>query len=452
MIAESALAHVAETRRAFEAFLANQPDSTVYGVTSGYGHTAGQPLNAEERAAHAARAPYHIQAAVGEPLPDRVARGIVFARLASLVSGHAAVRPEIVERVAAMLDGRPLPEVPWQGQGVAGEILIHSFLFADVAAEAGTVEKEAVALINGAPAAAAFMADAALGFGARIDIAEQVVAFSYEALRAPLEHVDPVLGPLWGDEHEQATLTSLWTLLDGAEIEGRRAYQAPVSFRIAPRLLGRARRAQTEAASAAATALSAVTDNPIFLPPDGDHPWGRVLSNGSFHNARAAPVLDDLAATAADLCQLCERLSVGLSDERISGLAQKYEDTAGNRRFMTPLCFTHAGLSEDARHHAQRTFLPGGEAGGFGANDMAQPAARAWRKAERATATLDHALAASAFVASDGLARRGVEPTAGLTAFAADVRDVLPTTGPMKDFRTPLERLAAIFHERAYTA
>ena len=49
--------------------------------------------------------------AFGEPLPDRVVRAIVLARLANFVDGHAAVRAEVATEVAGML-GSPLPEVP----------------------------------------------------------------------------------------------------------------------------------------------------------------------------------------------------------------------------------------------------------------------------------------------------------------------------------------------------
>ena len=66
-----------------------------------------------------------MQSAVsfGEPLPRRVVRGIVLARLANFIEGHAGVTPELVEAVAAVLDGRDLPPVPRHGNGGSGEIL-----------------------------------------------------------------------------------------------------------------------------------------------------------------------------------------------------------------------------------------------------------------------------------------------------------------------------------------
>ena len=42
--------------------------------------------------------------------------------------------------------------------------------------------------------------------------------------------------------------------------------------------------------------LKAVSDNPVFIPPDPRNPAGRMLSNGGYHNGKAYPALDNLAA------------------------------------------------------------------------------------------------------------------------------------------------------------
>ncbi|TIX68225.1 MAG: histidine ammonia-lyase, partial [Mesorhizobium sp.] len=68
--------------------------------------------------------------------------------------------------------------------------------------------------------------------------------------RAPLEHYDPALDALWGDEHEATALRGLREFLAGAGT-GRRNYQAPVSYRIVPRILGQAHRALASAERAA---------------------------------------------------------------------------------------------------------------------------------------------------------------------------------------------------------
>ena len=72
-------------------------------------------------------------AAFGAPLPERVVRAIVLARLANFVDGHAAVRAEVATAVAGDARLAP-PGVPGQGNGGAGEIVALGRLFYDLSA------------------------------------------------------------------------------------------------------------------------------------------------------------------------------------------------------------------------------------------------------------------------------------------------------------------------------
>jgi histidine ammonia-lyase len=188
-----------------------------------------------------------------------------------------------------------LPAVPSSGQSGAGEILALYPLFAELSLQFDLDVKERGPLINGSPCAAGLLADSVFVARRRGQLAEKVLALSIEAISAPLEHYDEALEALWGDEHEATALRNLRRLLS-ENGQGRRAYQAPVSYRIVPRVLGAAHHAVAAAERAATISLGAVTDNPVYLPPSEAHPLGRCLSTGGFHNAMAAPALDDLAA------------------------------------------------------------------------------------------------------------------------------------------------------------
>src|SRR5262249_1984597 len=117
--ADTALQRMAECRTAFLRLIDSDADLTVYGVTSGYGQFARIRLSPDERRAHARKPPFGSVAAFGPPLPQRVVRGIVFARLANYVEGHAAVSPGLAQAVAAMLGRATLPSVSAMGQGGA---------------------------------------------------------------------------------------------------------------------------------------------------------------------------------------------------------------------------------------------------------------------------------------------------------------------------------------------
>ena len=185
-------------RNEFLTLLDKDPTVTIYGVTTGYGHQANRRLEGDARRMHARTPPRACVAAFGRPVPERVARGIVLARLANFVEGHAAVTPALASEVAALLSRGPLPELSLSGQGGAGEILWAGPLFAELAEGFPLGEKDALSLVNGSPAASALIADAALAMRRRLDLAERIFALSVEAIKAPLEAYDAVFEVLVG--------------------------------------------------------------------------------------------------------------------------------------------------------------------------------------------------------------------------------------------------------------
>ena len=361
---------------------------------------------------------------MGEAFPERVARLMVLARLANFLDGHAAVRPELAQAVAAMLPG-PLPLVPRPGAVSAGEILPLSWLFGPLLGRFEPREKETLALVNGAPVAAALVTDGALAAIRRTAAAEAVLALAAEAYLVPPGHFDPAVASLWGDPHELAAAEALSGLIAGGAPE-RRPYQAPVSFRTLPKMLGRLRRESARAIDTAATSLAQVSDNPVFLPPDAQNPDGRILSTGGYHNAAAWPALNALAMAYADLCTVCDRMIARLLDGRTSGLPDQLGGGDGDRGYMGTLGFVVVGYGEAARRAAQAVFLPGSESGGFVQNDLAVPTALAWEGQDCAGRMLDAALGAVAVVASQALHVSGRSAPPALRHRLAAWRAVAP--------------------------
>lgn len=445
-LAPGALARIAEARVAFMRLI-DDPAITIYGVTSGYGSRAGQRLKPEDRKRHAAQPNHGTAATFGEPFPKRLTRGFVLARLANLLEGHAAVRPKLAEAVAAMLDQGSLPDVPSIGNSGAGEILALGHLFAALGESVGLEEKEHLALINGSPCAAALIADAALASRKRIEVAKEILALSAEAFKAPLEAYDAALETLWQDPAESEALSAMRNLIAGGSAD-RRPYQAPVSFRIVPRILGRAIRARDAAIHAAEVSLASVTDNPVYLPPgsggsdDARFPNGRVLSNGGYHNGMAAPALDDLAASWADLCTLAERQSAKLLDGKISLLPESLRADPDDPRELIPVPMVAVGLGERARHAAQRSFLPGAESGGFGQNDVGVASFLAWQKEATAGRAFDGCLAVLGLIAAEALdvTQRAAPPA--LRARLAFIRRYAPPITELRALGPDLGRIS----------
>ncbi len=455
-LSDGALKTIADCRASFLRLIDQDPDVVIYGVTTAMGELASHRLSHAERDRHARLKPFAAATSFGDPLPKRVVRGIVLARLANFIEGHAATSPRIAEAVAGMLDGGPLPAVPGAGQGGAGEILALYPLFADLSTCFDLEVKERGSLINGSPCAAALIADAALAAGRRLDLAEKVFALSIEAFRAPLEHYDAVLDSLWNDEHEAAALQGLRRHLAGAG-SGRRNYQAPVSYRILPRVLGHAHRAAARARQIAAHSLASVTDNPVYVPPDSTYPRGRCLSTGGYHNAATSPALDDLAGIWADLCLLCDRHASKLLIGRVSHLPDLLlvdrdpsdADGHGNIGYV-PMAIT--GYLEQAKAAAQRTFIPGSESAGSGQDDVASPVFLAYAKEATAGRCLDAALAMLAVMASQALHVTKRQAPPALSNFVKDLRAIVAPVTADRLLGPELDRAAQEFTRRVFAS
>ncbi len=285
-----------------------------------------------------------------------------------------------------------------------------------------------MALINGSPASSALLADAALHARNRLANAEQLFALSIEAIRAPLEAYDEVLEHLWGDAQEAASLQALRGHLEGADHEHRLGHQAPVSYRIVPRVLGQARRAVEEVERAATVALRSVTQNPVYVPPDAGHPSGRVLSTGGYHNAAAPAALGMLSVAWAELALVAERQVTAMHLRSVSGLPhflnpRGFEpDSAGG---ATNLFGWVAGsFVEEARSAAAPALLPASI--NDPQNDVSSPTFSAYRKERRAAECLEETLAILALVSSQALYVTDRLPAPPLRPVLEGVRRLFP--------------------------
>ena len=289
-VTADALAEVARRREQLLAFVAANPGRKLYGVNVHAGDGSNRLMTEAEQRDY--ERGLHSGTSFGEPLPVRVIRGIVLARLTNFIEGHAGVSAELVELVAGRLDGRPLPPVPRQGNGGPGEIQALGWLFDDVPAELALGLKEGMALINGSPCASALLADAVLTTSLTIDVAESVFSLPARPPRSPRRRStsrSTICGAIHGRRRRYAPCA-----LGSVARTRRRASdehpQPAVSFRILPRVLGNARRVLAGAREAATVALAAVSDNPVFVFGADEGAPAELISNGGFHSGVGAGV------------------------------------------------------------------------------------------------------------------------------------------------------------------
>jgi histidine ammonia-lyase len=448
-LSRTAMRGMQAARDSFLALLDSDRTQFIYGTTSGSGITASVSIPPEAQRAHARRRSrsHHGAALGGGYLPDRVVRGILFARLASFIEGNAKVRPAVAEAVASMLDRR-LAKVPLDGQVWAGEIVplahvMETFPRLDL--------EEGEGLANGAPCAAALVADVALQAPYRLALAEQVFCLSIEAIKGPLEAYDRALVELWGDPHEAQALKTINRLLAGSPRKGRRFYQAPVSWRIVPRVLGQAHRAVATVEEAATIALPSVSVNPVYEPPSAKHPLGRAFSNGGYHNATAAPAMDVLNASWADLSTLADHHMTKLRRGHVSLLPDglRFPDDPGLGLGTGMIGMTQVDFLEQGRAAAQRTLIPAAE--GDAQNDVATPVFLAYKKSLKAAECVDSVMAMLAVVASQALAVTERDAPPKLRGLLEAVRERCPPirAGRRRFLGRELARVRDAFAEAA---
>ena len=389
-------------------------------MTAGAGHrpTAGPRVREAAQARHAAPG----AGFGGGYLGAAVVRGILFARLASLVSGHAGVRATVAERVAALLEG-PMPRVPLDSQTGTGEVLPMAHVLAGLRRD-DLQEGEDEALLGGAPCSAALAADAAISAWHRLRHAEAICALSIEAFGAPLGAYDEALDELWGDTHETAALQALRRHLDGAGTADRRFHQAPVSYRIIPRVLGQVHRAVVAVEKAAVVSLRSVTSDVVYVSDETGRPAGRAVRGGGYHNGMAYPALNALSAAWADLALVAERQVTALNTAETSGLPVNLAvpGLSGNGTYAYG--WAASSYVEEARAAATPALLPSVVEDPCA--DVSSPTFSAYRRERRAAECLDGVLAILALVSSQALFVTGRNPAQPLRPVLSFIRSVFP--------------------------
>ncbi len=429
-VSGAALSEVTRRREQLLAFIASSGSRKLYGVNVGAGDGSDRRLSEAEQLDY--QRGLHAGTSFGEPLPVRVRRGIVFARLANFVEGHSGVSAELVQTVAGWLDGRPLPPVPRYGNGGSGEIQALGWMFDGIPSELDLGVKEGMALINGSPCASALLADAVLSTQRAIDAAESVFCLACAAAVVPPAIYSDALDELWGDPWQAQALRALRSGLDGADAPPGSAEhpQPAVSFRILPRVLGNARRVLATARAAADVALSAVSDNPVFVF-DGRED---LVSNGGFHSGTAPSSIDSLSFALADLGLLAEHQVQRLLT---SPVALPGQDSLA----LGTLQMVANGYAEEARAAAVPSLLP---LAGYGQNDASSPVFLAWNRHDRVRGFVAGVVTCLAALAAQALARPGRSAPPALTGLLDEILDVMPPVVERRFLGTELAALSSV--------
>ncbi|MEU3876889.1 MULTISPECIES: histidine ammonia-lyase [Streptomyces] len=375
VVSEEALAAVARSRQVIDD-LAAKPDP-VYGVSTGFGALAVRHISPDLRTQLQRNIVRSHAAGMGPRVEREVVRALMFLRLKTLASGHTGVRPVVVETMAAILNAGITPAVHEYGslgcsgdlaplshcaltlmgegdaEGPDGTLLPAAHLLAEHGIEPVVLrEKEGLALLNGTDGMLGMLVMACSDLARLFTSADITAALSLEALLGSEKVLAPELHAIRPHPGQSASAANMLRVLDGSGLTGHHQDEAPrvqdaYSVRCAPQVAGAGRDTLAHARLVADRELAAAVDNPVVLPD------GRVESNGNFHGAPVAYVLDFLAIAAADLASIAERRTDRLLDKnRSHGLPAFLAGDAGVDSGLMIAQYTQAALVSELKRLA----------------------------------------------------------------------------------------------------
>jgi histidine ammonia-lyase len=327
-------------RRVLEESL--REEHRVYGVSTGIGHTSSHTVAPEERTDFAASIVRQHGCGMGEPLTVEESRATLFARLVSLTKGYSAVRPRLLEMLAALINRDIVPVIPRYGSvGASGDLTPLSYVAAVLMGErearyggeimpssealdrAGLkplrlVPKESLAIMNGTAVMTALGAITVGRLEHSLSLCERTSALAAEILYGRSAAYHEIVHEIKPHPGQAASAAAIRAALEGSRMidEGQshgRVVQDPYSLRCAPHVLGAARDAAAWARTVLHRELNSVNDNPIV-----DAERGEIFCAGNFYGGHVALAMDLLKITAASVADLCDRQFGLLVDSRFN--------------------------------------------------------------------------------------------------------------------------------------
>ncbi|WP_270257067.1 histidine ammonia-lyase [Kocuria marina] len=446
--------HVAQVRRHIDALAAS--DVPAYGISTGFGALANKHIPQEKRTRLQKSLVRSHAAGTGPTVEREVVRALMFLRAKTLASGHTGIRGETLETMLAVLNAGITPVVHEFGSlGCSGDLapLAHCALVLmgegratgpdgverpvpELLAEAGIepvtlAEKEGLALINGTDGMLGQLIMALADLQHLLTVADITAAFSVEGLLGTDRVFIPELHePLRPHPGQADAAANMLKVLEGSGIVashrlGDDRVQDAYSLRCAPQVAGGSRDTARYALSVAQQELAAAVDNPVVLDD------GTVSSNGNFHGAPVAYVLDFIAIPIADLASMSERRTDRMLDPaRSHGLPPFLAEDPGTDSGLMIAQYTQAGLVSDMKRLAVPASVDSIPSSAM-QEDHVSMGWHAARKLRQAVLNLRRVLAIELMTATRAIALRApLEPGAASSAVLQQLHGRVGTPGP----------------------
>ena len=475
VLADDALADMAASRAVIDALAGDTAPH--YGISTGFGALATTHITADRRAALQTSLIRSHAAGSGTPIETEVVRGMMLLRLSTLATGRTGIRPTTALAYAGLLNAGITPIVPEYGSlGCSGDLaplaaaaltLIgegqvidatgHQLPAAEALAAAGLTpvvlaEKEGLALINGTDGMLAMLLLAAADLATLLDVADISAAMSVEALlgtdrvfAAQLHRLRPQVGQSVSAARMARALADSPIVASHAGPEDTRVQDA-YSLRCTPAVNGTARDTLQHALTIADRELASAIDNPVVLAD------GSVESNGNFHGAPVAAVLDFLAISVADVANIAERRTDRMLDaHRSHGLPPFLAFEVGVDSGHMIAQYTQAGIVAELKRLAVPASVDSIPSSAM-QEDHVSLGWHAGRKLRRAIDGLRRVLAVEILTAARALDFRAPLQAGAVTGAARTlVRTVVDGPGPDRHLGPEIDAVVELLNSQQFS-
>lgn len=453
-ITQDAVDAMARSRAQVEQLAASE--TPTYGISTGFGALATRHIPVEQRVQLQRSLVRSHAAGMGDPVEREVVRALMFLRAKTLCSGRTGARPIVAQTMIDILNAGITPIVHEFGSlGCSGDLapLAHCALVlmgegaacgadgaqrpvAELLAEAGIApielqEKEGLALINGTDGMLGMLILAIDDLQTLADVADVTAAMSVEGLLGTDAVFRPELhAPLRPHPgQERSAQRMLAHLADSPIVASHREEDSRVqdaySLRCAPQVTGGLRDTIDYARVVAERELAASIDNPVVQED------GTVSSNGNFHGAPIAYVLDFLAIPATDVGSMAERRTDRMLDKsRSHGLPPFLADDPGVDSGLMIAQYTQAALVSDCKRLAAPASVDSIPSSAM-QEDHVSMGWHAGRKLRTITDNLRRILAIELVAAARAIEMRApLQPSPASAKVLGRLRQTVPGPGP----------------------
>ena len=419
----------------------------IYGVTTGFGELKDYDIAPDESRELQVNLLRSHSVGVGDALSEEEVRAVIASKLNSLLRGTSAVRWEVIETLASLLEHRVHPVIPEKGSlGASGDLapLAHLALTligegeafldgtrqssADALRQAGITpleleSKEGLSLINGTQFMSGLLSLCLEAARSIVKTSQVVSALAVEALKATRTCFDEKIQKEKPHQGQDRVASNMRRLTDESKIilshKDCPRLQDPYSVRCIPQVLGAVDDTVHFAGRIIETELNSCTDNPLCFAEERE-----VLSGGNFHGEHMAFCGDFLGIAISEVASISERRI----DRLLSG---EYElpvflaDKPGLNSGLMIAQYTAAALVSENRilaHPASVDSMPTSR----GMEDHVSMGPNAVLKLEKILENTARVVALELLVASQALYHRDEESAPALVGIREILRKISP--------------------------